>query len=458
MITTFVRRVLPLAGLWIVLAACVDRIRVDAFSDMWFHLRIGHEFLGGWSIRDPGHLGAFDNADWTPTQWLPQIAMAGAEDVFGVGGVIWLAGATHVSLLLLVYVLCRREAAPLPATLTTALAFLAFSIGLSPRPQVLSYVLVVIIVFAWLASERDGKPRWWLVAIAWIWAPMHGMWPLAAMIGAVCVIGIALNRTFDRRAVLRMAAIPVLSAIVPALTPLGLDLYRAVLLVGGRSEYFEEWGPTDFHQPHAVVLTLMLAIAVVYVARTQQSWLSVLLLLMAAGWAIYSSRTTPVAAAIVVPLVTRAFQSVVPSSDGMGRVERLAVLGMGVVTLGALALIAGPRAEEPVVPAWTDERLAALPDGARVLDDWANGPYFLWRHPDLSLVMHGYGDVFTDAEIKRNRNIMLLNPGWDEDVAALDAEAALVEKDTPLGWALRNDDRWTVVEEDADFVFLVPRD
>lgn len=455
--TAFVRRVLPFVGLTVVLGACIRRIHIDsASSDMWFHLRMGREFLGEWTIRDPGHLGVFDNAEWVPTQWLPQMAMASVEDAWGIAGVIWLAGSLHVGLVLLVYVLCRREGAPLAAVLATALAFFALTIGLSPRPQVLSYLMVVVTVFAWLSSERDGRPRWWLVAVAWAWAPLHGMWPLAAVIGAVCVAGIALNRTFDRPVIVRLAAIPVLSAVAPALTPLGLDLYRAVLLVGERSEYFREWGPTDFHKPHAVVLALMLLVVVIYLARSRQSWLSVLLLVMAAGWAIYSSRTTPVAAAIVAPLVARALQSVLPTNDGMGRTERFTVAGIGVATLATLALIASPRAEEPVVPAWADARLAALPDGARVLNDWANGSYFLWKHPDLSLVMHGYGDVFTDDEIKRNNDIMLLNPGWDEDVADLDAQAALVETDTPLGWALRNDDRWTVVEADADFVFLVP--
>ena len=71
--------------------------------------------------------------------------------------------------------------------------------------------------------------------------------------------------------------------------------------------------------------------------------------------------------------------------------------------------------------------------------------------------MHGYGDVFTDDEIKRNKDIMVLNPGWDRDVELLDVDAALVHTDSPLGYALTQDTRWTVVEEDGDFVFLVPR-
>lgn len=459
MINAVVRRVLPVVALAVVLAACVERIFVDdPSSDMWFHLRIGHEFLSGWPIKNPGHLGAFDSADWTPTQWLPQIAMAAMEHSFGVAGVVWLAGMLHVALVLLIYVVCRRECAPLPSALATGLAFLALTIGLSARPQVLSYLLVVLTVYGWRATARDGRPRWWLVGIAWAWAPLHGMWPLAAAIGAVCVVGIALDRSFDRRRVIQMATIPLLSAVVPVLTPVGIDVYRSVFLVTGRAEYFQEWGPTDFHEPHAVVLSIMLAIAVLHAATSRQSYLTILLLMMAAGWAIYSSRTTPVAAAVVVPLVARAFQSVVPTTERMGRVERLAGAGMGAAALVALIPVAISRAEAPVVPAWTDERLAALPQGARVLDDWTSGPYYLWKHPELNLVMHGYGDVFTDEEIERNRAIMLLAPEWDQDVDELEVEAALVQTDSALGYALSHDERWTVVEEDDEFVFLVPAD
>lgn len=457
MITTLVRRVFPLVAVAVVLGAITRRIYADDPSlDMWFHLRIGQEFLAGWSIKNPGHLGAYDSAEWTPTQWLPQMVMATVEDFFGIAGVLWLTGATHIFLILTVYLLCRREAAPLPAALGTGMAFLAMSYGLSPRPQVVSYFFVVITVFAWLATERDGRPRWWLVAVAWAWAPVHGMWPLASIIGAVCVAGIALDRRYDRSRTTRLAIIPVLSAVVPLLTPVGLDLYRSVVLVGGRAEYFQEWGPTDFHQPFAIVLGAMLAIAAVHHARRRQSWLSTLLLLTAAGWAIYSMRTTPVAAAIAAPLVARAFQAAVPTGGRPGRGERLMVIGMGAAAATAMGFLAIARAEDPVVPSWTDQRLAALPDGARVLNDWATGPYFLWKHSDLSLVMHGYGDVFTDDEIERNNDITLVRPGWDQLVADVDADAAIVEADTALGYALRNDDRWAVVQEDDEFIFLVP--
>lgn len=458
MITYLVRRLTPLVALAFVVGACVQRVRVDdPGSDMWFHLRLGHEFLAGWSIRDPGHLGVFDSADWTPTQWLPQIAMAATEDRFGVAGVAWLAAALHIVLVLSVYAVCRREAAPLPAAIATVLAFLALTVGLSARPQVLSYLLLLVTVAAWLATERDGRPRWWLVALAWVWAPLHGMWPLATIVGVVCVAGMAADRSHPPAVLRRLALVPVLSAVLPALTPLGLDLYRSVLVVGGRGEYFVEWGPTDFHRPHAIVLLVMLTIVTVHVARTRRSWMFIGLLLLAGGWAVYSLRTTPVAAAIAAPLVATALQSLVPDEVRPFRGERPAVLGIALVGLVVLAAVVGPRADVRAVPSWTDDRLAALPEGSRVLDDWANGPYFLWRHPGLDLVMHGYGDVFTDEEIRRNKDIVLLEPGWRELVDDLKTDAAIVEVDTPLGYALTHDDRWTVVEQDDTFAFLEPR-
>ena len=69
MITTLVRRVLPIAVIAVLLGALVRaQARPPLAADGYFHLRMGHELLGGWSIRNPGHLGPFDTADWVPTQ------------------------------------------------------------------------------------------------------------------------------------------------------------------------------------------------------------------------------------------------------------------------------------------------------------------------------------------------------------------------------------------------------
>lgn len=457
MITTLVRRVLPLFAIAAVLGWSIRRVRMDRPElDTWFHLRMGREFLSDWPIHDPGHLGVYDSADWVSTQWLSQLGMAGMERAVGVSGVFWLSGVVQLVLVVVVYLGCRRTTSPLPAAFATAAAMLAASPGLSARPQVISYLFVAVTVLAWLASSRDGRVRWWLVATAWLWSTTHGSWPLATIIGGVALLGILLDGEVDRARIRPMAAVVALSALVPLASPLGPDVYRGVLTVSSRSEYFAEWRSTDFGNPDSIVIVLMLTILVVHMSRHRRGWTQVLLTLLAAGWAIYSARTVSVAALIAAPLVAQAVQQWVPKVGRPSRAEVGAVLGLFGLSLAVLTIAMATRPAQSVVPAWVDERLDALPDDSGVLNDWPTGSYFLWSHPDLSFVMHGYGDVFTDEEIERNWKIQRLEPGWRELVDELDADAALVQPDTPLGYALLEDEAWTVVEEDDEFAFLVP--
>ena len=120
-----------------------------------------------------------------PTQWLSEIVMARTEDWFGLAGVAWLSGLLQIALFLTLYVVCRDRAEPLVAAALTAIALLAMQNGLSMRPQVISYLLVAVVVGAWLRTARDGRVRWWLVPLVWVWAMLHGMWPVALVIGAV---------------------------------------------------------------------------------------------------------------------------------------------------------------------------------------------------------------------------------------------------------------------------------
>ena len=87
-------------------------------------------------------------------------------------------------------------------------------IGLSARPQVISYVLVVITVDAWLRAADDSRARWWLVPMTWVWAMCHGMWPVGIAIGGIVLIGMALDRRTTMRRWWLLACVPALSAAV----------------------------------------------------------------------------------------------------------------------------------------------------------------------------------------------------------------------------------------------------
>ncbi len=461
MITVVIRRWLPLLGLCVLLGAAVrQQLLPGTDNDAWFHLRMGSEFRTGWDIGDPGHLSRFDSADWVATQWLPQIGMAALVDAAGLGALLWAVGTLVLLLVCVVYLTCRREASPLPAALATGLTYVAAAPGLGPRPQLLSYVLIAVFCAAWLQTMRDEKPRYWLVALAWLWPMLHGMWPVGVLMGTVAVAGMALRRQTPARTLGRLALIPLLSLVLAGCTPLGLDVYRSRGAVGSRSSYVAEWASPSFSGLDTLPLLAMVAIVVVDgLRRGTVGWPEVLWLGLAIAWALYSVRTGPVAALMLAPLVARAVQQLVPSVGPPSRRELAVVLGAAAGASAVLVPVAAQRVAAAVVPAWVDAHLDALPAGTAVLDEWDFGPYLLWRHPDLHVVAHGYGDVFTPDELARNAGIMRQAPGWREDVAGLDAEVALVDPDTALGYALLEDtERWELVESDDRFALLVPVD
>lgn len=453
-----VRHAAPLVGVVFLVGLAVRQARGPLDNDdTFFHLRYGAELLQGWSLGDPGSVTGYATRDWVPTQWLAQVAMAKVEELGGLAAVSWATGLVFVVYAVALYLAARQEGPALAATLVAVLAFGASGQGLSARPQVLSYLLVAVVVAAWLRSCRDGRVRWWLVPLTWVWAMLHGMWPIAVVIGLVAVVGGRLDGTFRRGLLLRQAAVPLLSGVAAALTPLGPRLIGEVVVVASRGSYFAEWGAPEFTTPHALAVAAMLGVTILLLVNGGPvSWTHTLLLLLAGGWAIYSMRTIPVAAAMAAPLAAAALARLLPAPASDGRDRWLAVAA-GTVGVALLAVIVPSSADAgPERPGWADKRLDDLPTGTTVLNNWDWGGWLMYRHPQLEPVMHGYGDSFTTEELDRNVEISRVQPGWHDLVDEVDADYALVDPGTALGYALVEGLGWTVVEDSDEMQLLTP--
>ncbi|MEO7351601.1 MAG: hypothetical protein ABIR34_06455 [Marmoricola sp.] len=423
-------------------------------ADTFFHLRYGHEFLHGWSLRHPGHVSTFGQRDWVPTQWASQVLMALMEAAFGLPGVVWLTGVVVLATVLTVFLVARQYADPLPAVVVAILVVLATSNNLQPRPQVVSYLLVLVITHVWLRTAQDLRPRWWLAPVTWVWAMLHGMWPIGALIGFVALIGIGLdNRSRLRElrpALLRLLAVPVLSLVVAALTPVGPSLYGAVLLVGGRTRFHDEWAPTDFHQrqPAIAAALIVLTLLVWLLGRDRQrpAWVPVLLLLVAAGWSAYAVRTVPIAAMMTVPFLAAALQSLVGQSRSAPRRERVVVAGIALGTVALLAAVVPVTAERPAAtPSWLDPALDSLPKGTAVQTADFMGGYLLWRHPDLDPVIDGYTDAYTTRHLQEQLDLQKLRRGWDIRFRESGVRLALLPTRSRLTYALTTFEDWKVL-------------
>jgi hypothetical protein len=439
----------------ILVSLVVNTARPLTNTDTYFHLRFGHEFLQGWSLRHPGSVSTFATADWVPTQWLSEVVMAKTEDWLGIAGVAWLSGLLQLLLFLGVYAAVRGRSDPLVAMPVTALALYAMQNGLSMRPQVISYLLTAVVVAAWLRTRDDHRMRLWLVPLVWLWAMLHGMWPIALLVGAIVTVGLASDRA-PGHVVARAAALVTGCAAAAAVTPVGPSLYGGVVAVGDRASFFAEWLPPDWVSWRSASFAVLLAATLVGLwVRGRNSWTETLLIATAGVLAAYSVRTVPVGAAMLAPLAGAPLQSLLGRRTPVTRRELQAVLGGTAAALVALALVVPHTSDQPLhEPGWADRELGALPPGTKVVNDWALGGYLMWRYPRLDLVMHGYGDTFTTAELNRNNDLLMTNPGWQQDLRHLGVRVAVLRPDTLLATQLAVTEGWRVVRRSGDLELL----
>lgn len=455
------RTVISLVALFAVLAWVTVRAALPlGNTDTWFHLRIGRELLGPWSLRHPGQLSSFGDVSWLPTQWSTEMVAAQFERWFGLPGVAWLFGALSLAFVVVLYVMCRRQGAALPATIATVLAVLGASAQLSARPQVVTLILLVVAVGAWLRAERTGKAPWMLVPLTWVWATAHGMWNLGVVVGVVFCIGLLLDRAVDRRTWLRMLAVPVFSVVAACLTPLGPALLGTQLAVGERASMIGEWGATSFRQPPAFVVALMIGLVVLLwaVAQRKVPWTHVLLLLLACGETMLVGRMVSCGAVLVAPLLAGALQEALGESRPAPRLpgfERVVLASGTAALLVGLGVAVPSTADHPGdVPGGFSSRLAALPPGSPVAVEDGTGAWIEWKYPDLNPVIDGMLDAYPVDYIRRYADYVDVKPGWQGFLSDSKAQVAVVRRDSALSDALRHQLGWHLVDRDGSWVYL----
>ncbi|WGY00006.1 hypothetical protein QI633_15815 [Nocardioides sp. QY071] len=441
------------AVLLAVLVIALVRRPLRAF-DTYFHLRFGEEFRHDWSIAHPGQLSSASTNDWVPTQWLPQVVLSQLDDSFGTTGLVLAFAVLVVAFATATYLLLRRHAGPSVAITLTVVVVLGCLPSLSLRPQLLSYLFLVAVLAAWDRARATGRPPWALVPLGWLWATCHGMWIIGVAASALLAVLVLVERRPRRAQALALLAVPAGMLLAALVTPVGPRLLTAVLLVNSRADYFAEWAAPELLTVRAAPVTVLAAAAVLLLVRRHDVRPYDLgLLAMGGAFALYSGRTLPLAlvtlAALVAPELARR-----GGHRPVRRPELLVALGLAVAVLAVAPtqdLVDDPA--DRVRP--FAERLDALPPGTRVLTDWPVGGVLLWLEPRLDVPLHGYGDVYTDAELERYADLDHLEPGWDRTLAELDPGVALLPDDSPLAYALEHDG-WTVAQHTLELVLLAP--
>ena len=238
--------------------------------DALWHIVAGRELWSTWQFAGPDQLAEFTRLPFVYHQWLPELLMAGANAVAGLAGVAWLFNAMLLGFIVALYALCRGQGGILAALLATVAGWIGAGGSLSPRPQVFGFILLAVSLAAWLRTERDGRIRWWLLPLTWLWACVHGTWLYAVGLTVLFGIGMLLDRKVGRRFALRAGGLVAALVAVAMLTPVGPQLLLAPLAISRISPFINEWKPTSITDPHAAATLLMGLVVVVAWIRGRQ--------------------------------------------------------------------------------------------------------------------------------------------------------------------------------------------
>ena len=456
---------------YVILAAAVVWMGSKAATrlwdpDAWWHLRLGNDLIDQRSLSTPGHWSSFATVPWVPTEPLPEVVAAYLQRGFGYAGLAWLFGLGAVLVVLAVQVTNRREAAQLPATVATVLFLLPAYGSITPRPQLVSFVLLSVVLAAWLQTDRDLRPRWWLIPLTFVWSLCHGFWFIGAAYGFLFVVGIALSRRADLRTLARLAAVPVACFLVVLLNPIGLKVFEAPFRVNAVAGYITEWQRTSLLTAGPLGALLMVALTVVLwaVTRSGVSWVRVLVLVSAVFWVWYAERLVTVGAIVAAPMLagaldgllarSRGAEPMAESARGPSRRELGIMAAIGAAYLAVLAVVVPQTSAQPGrVPLALDAALDRLPAGTPVFNDYVMGAWIAWRHPDLNQYIDGLSTPYSEQHYAQFHRAETASPGWYRVVRQSGAPVALVEEGGPLATGLLSRG-WETLGSDEGYLLL----
>ena len=447
-----------LAGVSLATAALIGLRPVSDLSP-WLHLRIGQLLVEGNRFGTPDPLSSFTSRPYLPSEWLPAILGYKVFALMGLPGIVWMRYVGILALLTAILWVTRHIADEVPALICALGALAGASLGLTERPQLLSFVFLAVAIGGWWRCAEDLRPRWWLIPMTWFWASSHGLWIVGAGVGACVLVGLAIDRRLTRQTAARLGLLWLANLGAAGLTPLGPRLIAYPFQASAHVRAFVgEWQPTQATNPIAMVTLAMIGCVLLLWIRsavTPPAW-QLALAALAGLSTLAMTRTIAVGALLAAPLLAHALQS--HRGESVTRPGRR-VATAWLATIACLAAVAIPVAlavgqTTDTVPAKLTSQLKALPPGTVVLDHDDLSGWLMWIAPQSRPVIDLRSEVYDEGYHIRYARAMQVLPGWDRFVGDSGATFALVLNDSAIAEALRTRLGWTPVGVDNGYVLL----
>jgi hypothetical protein len=413
-------------------------------SFLW-HVRAGTEQLklGRVLTTDPFSFTALGRP-WRTQSWLADLAYGWLERT--TGGIEWvlvmklvLMTLTVAVLGVVVYrVLGGHNGLTLGALLLIVWQATPFGIA---RPALIGYLLLALSVAFVLMRKR---PLWLLPPLFWLWASIHGTFP----VGLALLLLDAIRRRSRRQAVAVAVA-----GLATAFTAHGIGVWWIVLQFfenRGALDLISEWQPPDFTNPFLIPLVIAM-VGVLFAAvagrlKAADLWIVVPFML----FGLVAERNVWPAFIVLVPFAVAALPPRGQVREGRGESYvinwAIAIVMLAVGVMGVAHPVELSEERFPSAAA-----LAALEPGP-LYNGSAVGGYLIYADwPEHPVFIDDRAELYGAEGFQRFQDVKS-GLGVEETFADLDIRQVLVNADWPvvaylelLGWEYRYQDENFVV-------------
>jgi len=473
-------------------------VRMPMDSDMWWHLKAGEATLASGNIyRTDTFSSTRTGVSWINHSWLSQVLMAFLLRVGKFTALsIWVGVCAVVSLGL---VFLQMDGHPLLRGAVLILAAMVSSVVWSPRPQIMSLVLLALVSWI-LFSYRNNRKRIYLVGIPLIfalWGNLHAGYVLGLIYLGAFICGELLDKILLRddkeglswKEIGIVALSTLLGFVLVIANPFGLAMWKIPFNTIGietLQNLINEWASPDFHQAfQQPILWMLLGLvgALGISGKTLRGYRLIPILFFA--WAALVARRNFGPFAIVsapalaeqlssvlgtwitkartsFPAIEKIFQSAERSKQDFNPTVRnllnaaliMLLLAVGVVkTVQVNRPELVSRTEREIYPAGAVEWFKTQEQSFRVFNDYNWGGYLIYHLPEVPVFVDGRTDLYGDEILNDYLAVMQVEDNWEEVLQKYSLNMLLLRKDSCLS---RNAilQGWTVVYRDELAVLL----
>lgn len=415
-------------------------------TDGWWHLRTGELILRHHAVPrvDPFSWTA-RGEPWQPNSWLSDVSFALLHRAGGLVALSMFKAAAVVALCVGLYAVGRRAGGSRLASGVAGVgAVAAIFLYVVERPQTISFLLFpVVLVLARGALRGSRRAAAAAAAVFVVWANAHGV----VVTGLAAVAALAVGHAVETREWRRPLVLGAIWAAATLATPFGVDTYLHAAAIRSASSRIREWQHFDVFASPDRYVGWFVAVGVVALLLTRR-WRRpsvVLPVVLLAALTADAMRNGPLLVIVLVPEVALGLDRVRLPRLEFGRLFVALAVAVWAILTYVLVPFAVDNAGTPRAGDFSSELVAAIPRGCRLLNEYHQGGFVIWKRPDVPVSQDGRNDVYGERRLAVQDRVLHARPSAVASLRWLDAHrvgCVLSYRATPIAGVLSTDPRW----------------